>query len=367
MDGRNISNQLPDAVVDVLHKTVMEKAGPLAKRFYKLKANILHRRKLRWSDRNAPMPFADTAIVSWNYALETVLAAYQSFSPTLAKIVNKMVADGCIDAPTMPGKQGGAFNSSNVLANGAPVSMTFLNFFGSREDIMTLAHELGHGVHGILAGQAQGPLMQHAPTALSETASIFGEMTTFMFLKKQLADAGEREELLALLMKNLDGMMNTVVRQIGFSNFERRLHGWDPATGQWKGSQKFSVSELDALWLETVYELYGQPGEVFTYKDVEHLWAYISHFHRPFYVYGYSFGELLTQSLYAARSRIGDSFEPLYLDMLRAGNIKNVTQLLEPFGLNPEDPAFWEDGIKVSMEAMLEEAEQLARELGLVK
>ena len=367
MESRNKSSGLSDAVADALHNAVTEHAGPLARRYYKLKAALLGMPKLKWSDRNAPMPFTDTTTVAWEKAMEIVLAAYRSFSPTLARLVEQTIENKHIDAPVVPGKRGGAFNCSFVLPDdGTPVSFTFLNFLGSNRDVMRIAHELGHGVHGLLAGEAQGLLLQGAPIALCETASVFGEMTTFNHLKQELVKGGDLKPILALIMGKLDDAMNTVVRQINFSNFERRLHGWDPATGSWKSIRKMSVEELDALWLETAYELYGQPGEVFTYENTEHLWAYISHFHNPFYVYGYAFGELLTQSLYAARPRLGNKFEPLYLDMLRAGGSKDVVSLLEPFGLNPADPNFWAEGIKISMEAMVEEAERIARHLGLV-
>jgi oligoendopeptidase F len=231
---------------------------------------------------------------------------------------------------------------------------------GSNHDVMTLAHELGHGVHGILAGVAQGPLMYHPPIAYCETASVFGEMTTFNFVKENLATGGDRTALLALVTRKIEGMLNTVVRQIGFSNFERRIHGMDESYSEWKEPTKLSVEELDALWLTTAKELYGEDGEVFTYEDTNHLWSYVSHFHRPFYVYGYAFGELLTQSLYAQRSRLGDRFEALYLDLLRSGSTKDVVELLEPFGINATDETFWAEGIRLSLEAMITEAEDLA-------
>jgi oligoendopeptidase F len=155
-------------------------------------------------------------------------------------------------------------------------------------------------------------------------------------------------------------MLNTVVRQIGFSNFERRMHGMDAEYTKWNDPKKLSVEELDALWLTTAKELYGEDGEVFTYENASHLWAYISHFHRPFYVYGYAFGELLTQSLYAQRARLGSQFEPLYLDLLRSGATKSVFELLQPFGLDPTEESFWGDGIRVSLEAMISEVEKLA-------
>ena len=164
---------------------------------------------------------------------------------------------------------------------------------------MTLAHELGHGVHGILAGEAQGPLMCHPPIAYCETASVFGEMTTFNFVKKNLAEKGDTAALLALITQKIEGMLNTVVRQIGFSNFERRVHGMDARIRNGKNPRSFPWKSSMNSWLATAKELYGEEGEVFTYENTSHLWSYVSHFHRPFYVYGYAFGELLTQSLYA--------------------------------------------------------------------
>jgi oligoendopeptidase F len=361
MDGRNKHNRIPGAVVEALHEAVTNVAGPLARRYYRLKAGLLGMKTLSWSDRNAPLPFADTAVVPFDKAVATVLAAYESFSPTLSGIIRDFIAARRIDAPATKGKRGGAFNSSFVLPGRRPQSFTFLNYLGSNHDVMTLAHELGHGVHGILAGEAQGPLMFHPPIAYCETASVFGEMTTFNFLKRRLAEAGDPDALLALMTQKIEGMLNTVVRQIGFSNFERRLHGMDATYTEWREPRKLSVEELDALWLATAQELYGKEGDVFAYENTSHLWAYVSHFHRPFYVYGYAFGELLTQSLYAQQSRLGSRFEPCYLDLLRSGATKNVVELLEPFGLNPAAESFWAEGIRVSLEATIAEAEKLAR------
>ena len=241
-----------------------------------------------------------------------------------------------------------------------------LNYLGSNRDVMTLAHELGHGVHGILAGQAQGPLMYHAPIAYCETASVFGEMTTYTFLKERLIRLGDNNSLLALIMEKIDSTINTVVRQIGFSNFERRLHGMDPSYTAWGEPKKLSVEELSEIWLKTAKELYGEEGEIFTYKNCDRLWAYIPHFHSPFYVYGYAFGELLTQSLFAQRQRLGPNFEPLYLDLLRSGSTKDVVELLAPFGLDARNESFWKDGIMVSLGALIEQAEQLSREMGVI-
>ena len=366
MDLRNKANRIPDSVVKVLHNAVTNLGGSLTRRYYELKARHLGLATMRWSDRNAPMPFADTTRIPFDEAAGIVKGSYESFSPTLTALVKTFFTDRRIDVPVVKEKRGGAFNSSHVLPGGKAVSFTLMNYLGSNHDVMTLAHELGHGVHGILAGEAQGPLMFHAPIAYCETASVFGEMTTFTFLKERLVRSGDKNSLLALIMSKLDSTINTVVRQIGFSNFERRLHGMDESYTSWTEPKKRSVEELDAIWLKTAQELYGQPGEIFTYENSEHLWAYIPHFHSPFYVYGYAFGELLTQSLYAQRKRLGAKFEPLYLDLLRSGSTKDVVELLAPFGLDARNEAFWNDGITVSLGALIEEAEQLSRDMGVI-
>jgi oligoendopeptidase F len=366
MDLRNKSNRIPDSVVNVLHRTVTTVGGPLARRYYKLKARHLGLPLLRWSDRDAPMPFADTAVIPFHEAQEIVTASFQSFSPTLASIVKSFFVERRIDAPVIKEKRHGAFNSSHVLPGGKPVSYTLLNYLGSNSDVMTLAHELGHGVHGILAGEAQGPLMFHAPIAYCETASVFAEMTTFAFLKDRLIRSGNKRSLLALIMSKIDKVLNTVVRQIGFSNFERRLHGIDDTYTTWLMPRKRSVEELNALWSNTVRELYGEEGEIFTYENFDHLWAYIPHFHSPFYVYGYAFGELLTQSLFAQRRRLESKFETLYLELLRSGSTKNVVELLAPFDLDPRSETFWTEGINGSLGALIHEAEEMSGDVAAI-
>jgi oligoendopeptidase F len=355
MAARNEGNAVDDRVVEALHTAVKDTAGPLARRYYRLKSVILGLPKMRWSDRNAKLPFSLKEGIPFDEAMGTVADAYQSFSPTLAKLVREIRASDRIDAPVVPGKSSGAYCSTLVLPGGKTVPLVLLNFQGSQRDVMTLAHELGHAVHGILAGEAQGALMAHAPMAYAETASVFGEMTTFNYLRAELEKSGDKRALLALLTSKIDDIINTSVRQISFSNFERRVHG---------AKRRLSVEELNGIWLEVTQEMYGQEGEVFTYADMEYLWAYISHFHRPFYVYSYAFGELLTHSLYAKRARLGAKFEPLYLELLRAGGTKNAVELLKPFGLDPRDPNFWSEGIQISLGAMIDEAEKLARELG---
>lgn len=365
MESRNKDNRIGDAVVDALHNSVLEAAPALIQRYYRMKAAHLGLKTLRWSDRNAPMPFADTSVIPFKEAMEIVVVAYENFSPTLAEIVRKMFAEKRIDAPAMKNKQGGAYNCSAVIPGNIPVSLNFLNYLGSSESVMTMAHELGHAVHGILAGQAQGVVMQDTPIVYCETASIFGEMTAFNFLKKRLADNNDKKSLLALLMRRADDILNTSVRQISFSNFERRIHGMDRDFKSWTEPKKLSPEELNLIWLEITKSFYGEDGEIFIYKNMERFWAYISHFYRPFYVYGYAFGELLTQSLYAAKDKFGNDFARLYLDLLKAGGTKNATELLKPFGLDPSDEKFWSSGIMNGLGSIIEEAERLSAELNI--
>jgi len=367
MAERAMSNRVSDAMVHAVHKAVQEVASPLAQRYYRLKAKHLGLERLRWSDRNAPMPFSDSTKIPFDEAAKIVLGAYQDFSPTLAERVRRMLEEERIDAYATKGKSDGAFCSWVVLPGGKPVSFTFLSYLGSGRDVMTLAHEVGHGGHGELAGETQGVLMCSPPTAYAETASIFGEMTTFNFLKKRLLEEGDKKSLLSLLMHKLDDSVNTVVRQIGFSNFERRLHGMDKTFTVWSKPKKLSVEEINNAWLQTIKQLYGEDGEVFTYENMEYLWSYISHFHAysPFYVYGYALAELLVQSLYAVAPKLGDQFEPLYLELLRSGSTKNAVELLAPFGLDPTGEEFWVNGINISMGALLQEAEALSAEMGV--
>src|SRR6202166_3060747 len=233
MDLRNKANRIPDSVVNVLHNAVTTLGGSLSRRYYKLKARHLGLNVLRWSDRNAPMPFADTTRIPFDEAADIVQTSYESFSPTLTALVKRFFTHRRTVVPWDKKKQHGAFNSSHVLPGGKPVSFTLMNYLGSNKDVMTLAHELGHGVHGILAGAVQAPLMYHAPIAYCETASVFGEMTTFTFLKNRLIRSGDKHSLLALIMAKIDSTINTVVRKIGFSNFERRIHGMDESYATW--------------------------------------------------------------------------------------------------------------------------------------
>lgn len=356
MQAVNLGNQVDDATVDALHAAVKGKGAELGRRYYKLKARLLGMDKLRWSDRNAKMPFAVEKTYSWDEACAIVQTAYEDFSPTLGKLVAQVLdpANGWVDAPPRKTKTSGAFDYTIMLPE-ATRSYMMLNYMGSGTDVMTLAHELGHAVHGLLATEAQGPLMWHAPMPYAETASIFGEMLTFESL---LAGLDDKREKLALYMGKIAEHLNTVVRQINFSEIEKTMYAR-------RREGKLAVEDFGQIWMDTTRAFYGAEGEVFEYRDMENMWAYVNHFHNyNFYVYAYAFGELFTQSLMATR-RLGGRFEPLYLDLLRAGGTKDAVGLVAPFGLDPNAPDFWEKGIEASLGVWLVEAEALADELGL--
>ncbi len=351
----NISNRVDDATVEALHEAVAKHGAAQGRRYYRLLAAHLGKTTLRWSDRNAPLPYASDRIVPWTECVDTVLSAYASFSPTLRDLIAKMLERKWVDAPPYVGKTGGAFNYAVLLPNGEARAYNFLNYLGSPRDVMTVAHEAGHGVHGMLAASAQGALMFRAPMAYAETASIFGEMTTFRYLLERTASD---EQKLALLMEKSADHVNTVVRQISFSNFERRVH--DARRGG-----KLTVADYSAAWMDVTRAFYGEPGELFTYEHVDNLWCYVSHFLRPFYVYAYAFGELFTQSLFARRADFGDAFEPMYLNLLRAGGSQSAVELMAPFELDPRDPEFWRRGIDASISSWLDEAETISARLGV--
>lgn len=356
MSSRNIGNRVDDATVEALHEAVAELGSVQCRRYYALLAAHLGRRPLRWSDRNAPLPFSDQRTIPWEECKTTVLDAYGSFSPTLQRLAQTMFDRRWIDAPPYPGKTGGAYNYSVRLRSGEARAYNFLNYLGSTRDVMTVAHELGHGVHGMLAADAQGTLLFRAPMAYAETASIFGEMTTFRWLLDRTTDDHQR---LALLMEKCADHLNTVVRQISFSNFEREIH-------LRRREGKLRVEDFTAVWKTVTRTFYGEDGDLFTYEHADSLWCYVTHFLRPFYVYAYAFGELFTQSLYAVREQFGARFEPMYLDLLAAGGSKTAVELMAPFGLDPRDPQFWRRGIQGSVAAWLDEAEAISARLGVV-
>jgi oligoendopeptidase F len=304
----------------------------LSHRYYALKARWFGKKTLPHWDRNAPLPRVETRIIGWPEARETVLSAYGAFSPKLAEIAERFFTDRWIDAPVRPGKAPGAFAHPTVPSAHPYV---LLNYQGKTRDVMTLAHELGHGVHQVLAAP-NGPLMAPTPLTLAETASVFGEMLTFQKLLAATTDPKQRK---AMLAAKVEDMINTVVRQIAFYSFERRIH-----TERKNG--ELTTDRICDLWLEVQRESLGSAIEL--KPGYETFWTYIPHFiHSPFYVYAYAFGDCLVNSLYAVYEKAAEGFAERYLAMLAAGGTKHHSELLKPFGLDARDPKFWQGGLSV--------------------
>ena len=330
---RNRANMVEDEVVDALVSAVTSNYARLSHRYYLMKAKWLGLPKMQHWDRNAPLPDEDDRRIPWPEAVERVLTSYAAFSPELSAIGKRFFDKPWIDAALRPGKASGAFAHPTV-PSAHPYLL--LNYHGKQRDVMTLAHELGHGVHQILAG-AQGYLLSSTPLTLAETASVFGEMLTFRAVLDAETDPKARRTMLA---GKVEDMLNTVVRQIAFYRFETLLHD-----ERRKG--EVSSDRIGELWMQVQRESLG-PAFDFT-PDYEVYWAYIPHFiHTPFYVYAYAFGDCLVNALYGVyRDGSVPDFEAKYLDMLRAGGTKRHKELLAPFGLNAADPAFWTKGLDV--------------------
>jgi oligoendopeptidase F len=341
-DARHLSNRVEPEVVSALVDAVRRAYPRLSHRYYALKAHWFGKKRLAHWDRNAPLPKVPSRTISWAEAKATVLTSYGAFSPEMAAIAEKFFSNDWIDAPVRPGKAPGAFSHPTVPSAHPYV---LLNYQGKPRDVMTLAHELGHGVHQVLAAP-NGALMAPTPLTLAETASVFGEMLTF---RKLLANVDKKQRK-AMLAAKVEDMINTVVRQIAFYTFERNVH-----TERRRG--ELTADRLNALWLEVQHESLGPAIEC--KPGYETYWSYIPHFvHSPFYVYAYAFGDCLVNSLYAVYERANDGFAQRYLDMLAAGGTKHHSELLAPFGLDARDPAFWEGGLAV-IERMITELEAL--------
>ena len=330
--SRNRSNMVEDEVVDALSTAVSQNYARLSHRYYTLKAGWLGLEKLEHWDRNAPLPEDLDGEIAWPDARDRVLGAYAGFSPELARIGRQFFDSPWIDARLRPNKSGGAFAHPTV-----PSVHPYLlvNYHGKTRDVMTLAHELGHGVHQILAG-GQGYLMSGTPLTLAETASVFGEMITFRALLDAETDPARRRIMLA---SKVEDMLNTVVRQTAFYQFETLLHDE-------RRSGEIMPDRIGELWMQVQTTSLG-PAFNFT-PDYKVYWAYIPHFiHSPFYVYAYAFGDCLVNALYAEYQSGHPGFEAKYLDMLRAGGTKRHKELLAPFGLDAADPAFWGRGLDI--------------------
>jgi len=343
-DARHLSNRVEPEVVAALTAAVEAAYPKLSHRYYRMKAKWMGKDKLKHWDRNAPLPQEDTRQIDWPTAKDMVLKAYGEFSPDMAAIAQQFFDKNWIDAQARPGKSPGAFAHPTVPSAHPYV---LLNYQGKPRDVMTLAHELGHGVHQVLAAP-QGALMASTPLTLAETASVFGEMLTFQRLLKAADDPAKRKIMLA---SKVEDMLNTVVRQIAFYSFERRLH-----TARKDG--ELTPDQINAIWMGVQTESLGDAIEFGPGYEV--FWTYIPHFiHSPFYVYAYAFGDCLVNSLYARYQESSAGFQDKYFDMLKAGGTKHHSDLLKPFGLDATDPKFWQKGLDV-ISSMIDELETMA-------
>jgi oligoendopeptidase F len=342
-DSRHLSNRVEREVVEALVAAVRSAYPKLSHRYYRLKADWFKKKRLPYWDRNAPLPFAATGKVAWRDAKGMVLSAYRGFSPEMAGIAERFFTDRWIDAPVRPGKAPGAFSHPTTPSAHPYVLM---NYQGRPRDVMTLAHELGHGVHQVLAAK-NGALMAPTPLTLAETASVFGEMLTFRRLLGETKSAKQRQ---ALLAGKVEDMINTVVRQIAFYTFERAVHNE-------RKNGELTAKRIGEIWLSVQSESLGPAIDI--RPGYENFWMYIPHFiHSPFYVYAYAFGDCLVNSLYGAYENAQEGFAERYLAMLSAGGTKHYSELLKPFGLDAKDPKFWDGGLSV-IAGMIDELEAL--------
>ncbi len=342
-DSRHLANRVEREVVDALAAAVKEAYPRLSHRYYAMKAKWLGMDAMNFWDRNAPLPETANETISWNEAKETVLSAYGAFDPEMARIAGRFFEEGWIDAPVRPGKAPGAFAHPTVPSAHPYV---LVNYLGKPRDVMTLAHELGHGVHQVLAA-GQGALMCQTPLTLAETASVFGEMLTFRALLDKTTDRRQRK---AMLAQKVEDMINTVVRQIAFYEFERRLH-----TARKEG--ELTSEDIGAIWMAVQSESLGPAIKLS--EGYETYWTYIPHFiHSPFYVYAYAFGDCLVNSLYAVYQKAETGFQEKYFALLKAGGTRHHSELLAPFGLDATDPSFWNKGLSM-IEGLIDELEAL--------
>jgi len=341
--GRHLANDVEPEVVEALRDAVVTAYPRLSHRYYALKAKWLGLDKLQIWDRNAPLPRDDDRRIPWDEARATVLDAYGSFDPRMAALAAPFFDQGWIDAPATPGKAPGAFAASTVT-DAHP--FVLLNYLGKQRDVMTLAHELGHGVHQRLAA-AQGELLSSTPLTVAETASVFGEMLTF---QKLLDAAGTSRARKLFLASKVEDMINTVVRQIAFYDFESKLHAA-------RRQGELTPDDINGLWMSVQAESLGPAFEFM--PGYETFWAYIPHFiHSPFYVYAYAFGDGLVNALYAVYREGDPRFADKYFAMLEAGGSQHHSELLAPFGLDASDPAFWDKGLGL-IASMIDELEAM--------
>ena len=345
ISARNLSNYIEDDVVENLYNSIQRNYKDISHRYYKLKAKILKKDKLLYTDRNAPTEYDDDRKYTWKEAVEIVLNAYSAFSPKMAEIGKEFFENNWIDVPTRQGKMGGAFAHPTVPSVHPYI---LLNFQGKTRDIMTLAHELGHGIHMYLA-RSNGYFMSDTPLTLAETASIFGEQLVFRYL---LDNEKEINKKIAIIAKKIEDMINSIIRQIAFLEFEKTVH-------EERKFGEISVDRLNEIWLNVQKK---SLGDIFEFSDeYKYYWSYIPHFiHSPFYVYSYAFGNCLVNSLYVRYTEDLDDFENKYIDLLSAGGSKNYVDLLEPFNLDPRDEDFWQNGLDLVI-SLIDELEMLLK------
>ena len=351
VSSRNLSNDVEDEVVDALAATVTARMPDLTHRYYALKAKWMGKEVLPWWDRNAPLPGEDNRKFSWDEAKALILEAFGDFDPMMAEVAGWFFERGWIDAPTRDGKASGAFSHPTVPSAHPYILM---NYSGNVRDVMTLAHELGHGIHQVLAAP-RGHLMCSTPLTLAETASVFGEMLVFRKLLEMTEDRGQRR---ALLAGKIEDMLNTVVRQIGFHNFETKFHDA-------RKDGELTPEQVADIWMDTQADALGPSIKIDeTYRPI---WGFIPHFiHVPFYVYAYAFGDCLVNALWQVYAKAKDSgddaaFVEKYLNLLRAGGTNRHDVALAPFGLDAKDGAFWNLGLDM-ITGMIDELESLLDE-----
>ena len=344
ISAMNLHNLIEDDVVEALRNSVKKNYKNIAHRYYAWKAKELGKEKLHYSDRNAPLPYNDDRIYKYEDAKNIVLSAYNDFSPKMAEIGQEYFDKNWIDVPTRQGKRGGAFMSPTTPKVHPYI---LLNYTGRTRDVMTLAHELGHGIHQRLADK-NGFFMSNTPLTLAETASVFGEQLTF---RKLLSQETDNQKKKAILASKIEDMINTVIRQIAFLEFETKVHNE-------RKNGEIPLERLNEIWLEVQKESLGEQNFIFD-DEYKNYWMYVPHFiHSPFYVYSYAFGDCLVNSLYSIYQKQPKGFADKYITLLSAGGSKKYNELLKPFKLNPKNPDFWQNGLDV-LSSMIDELESL--------
>ena len=344
ISARNMSEDVSDESVEVLASTVKKHYKDIAHRFYKLKAKWLGVEKINYWDRNAPLPFSEDINYTWDEAVEIVLKAYKEFSPKLYAIAKEFFDNNWIDVPPRDGKRSGAF-CSGPLASKHPYLM--LNFTGKQNDVLTLAHELGHGCHHQLRLN-NGELNEHSRMTSEEVASVFGEMIVFQSMLKNMPNDKAR---LCLIASKVGDMINTAIRQIAFHFFELRAHNE-------RRDGELTSERLSQIWSEEMRDSLGDA--VVVDENSAHIWSMVGHFFfLPFYVYAYSYADCFVNSVYQVKqSGTVDNFADKYLEMLSKTALEDYEQILAPFGLNPNNAEFWEYGLSL-ISAYIDELERL--------